>query len=199
MDYIIGIDEVGRGSLAGPVTVCAFLWPKNLQLRKISLEVLKDSKKLTAKKREFWAKSFKKTRGVAWGIGHSSPQRIDRINISRASNEAATKAIRNLENKLGFKVKKYQIYLDGGLFILNKGYKTKTIIGGDTKIKAIMAASIIAKVTRDDLMRKISNNWPQYAFETHKGYGTKKHYQRLKKFGPSKEHRLTFLKKITIL
>lgn len=194
--FIVGIDEVGRGCLAGPVTVAAVAIPANMKLRK-----LKDSKRLTVLRREGWLDHIKAHKRIFYAKANVYPKVIDRINISQAANLAATRALNRL---LGYGVKgmgyRVKIFLDGGLF-LNKNYNPKpytlyarTIVKGDEKYNAIKLASIVAKVHRDRIMKRNHKKYPEYAFDEHKGYGTKVHIQTIKKYGPSELHRLTFLK-----
>ena len=204
MKYIIGIDEVGRGSFAGPVVVAALCLPPRTRFPKY-LGALKDSKQLTATAREAWFGYFHHHPNIQYAIAKVHPATIDRINISRAANLAALRAYARLEKlgKLKKKAearsikKKDQIFLDGSLYIKNKiisaAYGAKTIIKADKKIPAVAAASIIAKVIRDRLMARMAKRHPGYGFEVHKGYGTVLHQRRLKKLGPSPIHRLTFL------
>ena len=123
-----------------------------------------------------------------------SPKIIDKINISKAANLAAGKAFSLLIKNSGLRIKNCEVFLDGGLYIQN--LKFKIIIRGDEKIPAISLASIIAKVSRDRQMINLHKKYPKYGFEKHKGYGTKKHFKAIRKHGPSKIHRLTFLKKM---
>ncbi len=217
--YIIGIDEVGRGALAGPVTVAAVAITVNpkpkIRNPKPKLK-LRDSKKLSPRQREIWFQWIKEHSNILENIGmffttaKVSPKVIDRINISNAANLAATRALSKLVKY--FTIVKYltkskvEVFLDGGLYInkpttnnsrpTTKNYKIKTITKGDEKIPAIMLASIIAKVTRDRMMVKLHKKYPKYNFDRHKGYGTKKHIKAIRKHGPTKVHRLAFLKKI---
>lgn len=221
--YIIGIDEVGRGPLAGPVTVAAVAATVNLKFRIKNLElnlrksdfqkltinnsdrksdfpILKDSKRLTPKQREIWFNCIKKHPKIFYAIASVSPKVIDRINISNAANLAAARALNKLlaTSHLGLATRK-NIFLDGGLYIKTKtlmanGYtlNPRTIIKGDEKIPAISLASIVAKVTRDRMMRKLHKKYPKYGFDRHKGYGTKKHFKMIRKYGLSPIHRKSF-------
>ncbi len=194
--YIIGIDEVGRGSIAGPVTVVALAMPVGFKVRVKNMK-LKDSKKLSAKNRERWFDYIKNNPEVFYSLAHVQPSIIDKINISQSANLAATRALSRLIaiGKIKSSVKK--IYLDGGLYIidqsLNNKHKPQTVIRGDEKIKAVSLASIVAKVTRDNLMSRLHKKYPKYGFNVHKGYGTKMHMDAVKRYGPSKKHRVTFL------
>ncbi len=202
--YIIGIDEVGRGPLAGPVTVAAVLLTADLKTYKLkNLKTpLRDSKKLNPKQRESWF-VFIKQQKIPYATANVFPKTIDKINISKAANLAATKALYKLIiNNKQLKTDNLKILLDGGLRV-NPNSKTKkfknikTIIRGDEKIPAIALASIVAKVRRDKYMGEIHKKFPQYDFKKHKGYGTKIHYKLLKKNGSSKIHRKSFLSSLT--
>ena len=205
--YIIGIDEVGRGPLAGPVTVAAVAVTVNYKLQKPNSK-LRDSKKLSAKQRELWFDYIKKNKKLFYAISSVSPRTIDKINISKAANLAATRALKRLLMKHRLPRKKIKIFLDGGLYI-NKfqitkskcqtNYKIQTIIKGDEKIPAIALASIVAKVTRDRKMRKLHKKYPKYGFNKHKGYGTKKHIKAIKKHDLTDIHRKTFSKKFRMI
>lgn len=217
--HIIGIDEVGRGPLAGPVTVGAILVPSNSKFQALNSKLkLKDSKKLSPKQREEWfgwAKKTQKDKRLFYATASVYPKAIDRINISRAANRAAGEVIARVIKRSGIKPRQVKVvYLDAGLRPFKKklstfppradqhlagNFKLETIVKGDEKIPVISLASIVAKVTRDRYMRKLHNRYPQYGFDTHKGYGTKKHLAALRKRGPCPHHRLTFLKKYTIV
>ncbi len=212
--FIVGIDEVGRGPLAGPVVVCAVAMPTNLKSITYNLKTkLRDSKKLSPRQRELWFKYLTQHPKISYALAKVYPKTIDRINISRAANLATLRAFNKLtSNTYNLKPKNCRIYLDGGLYLGNseslrrrrillrrkiancKSIEAKTIIKGDEKIIAIKIASIIAKVSRDRLMKKIAKKYPRYGFEIHKGYGTKIHLTALKKFGPSEIHRQSFLR-----
>ena len=197
MRYIIGIDEVGRGCLAGPVVVAAVLlengWrPPGGRLR--------DSKKLTALSRERWFQCVKEC-GLPYSVSRVSPAVIDKVNISKAANRAAERSFNRLIDRLGIKAKRVKVYLDGGLYIGSKEHQklqewdVETLIKGDEKINAVKLASIMAKVTRDRYMTRLDKVDPRYKFSLHKGYGTRKHRALIRKYGPSINHRLTFLSK----
>ena len=193
--YVIGIDEVGRGALAGPVVVGVVCIPKKLILRNKKLGQLRDSKKLSAAKREAWFDHFRTLPDVRYALARVYPRQIEKRNISQAANLAAHRALGRLITKN--KRQKNEIYLDGGLFIKNREFSTAlgatTIVKGDEKIRAIAVASIIAKVSRDRFMKKLSKKHPGYGLEIHKGYGTRMHRAALMKLGPSVIHRQTFL------
>lgn len=201
--YIIGIDEVGRGSLAGPVTVVATMIPKNLELRIKNLGKLKDSKKLSPEQRERWFEYIANHPHIDFTVAHVQPSVIDRTNISHAANLAAHRAFLRLTKTYNLSPKTCSIFLDGGLFLGNgkwrmQNEKIRTIVRGDEKINAVKLASIVAKVRRDRLMVRIGKKYPHYQFHLHKGYGTKIHKNTLKKHGPSEAHRKSFLKNLTI-
>lgn len=195
--YVIGIDEVGRGPLAGPVTVAAVAVPRNLQLTTNNLP-LRDSKKLSARQREAWFRYLKTNPHVAFAISHVTPKVIDRINITRAANRAATKALLRLISNSQYLMSNTRILLDGGLFIRVNPRRyprvsARTVVRGDERYRAIKLASIVAKVRRDRYMRRKHREFPQYGFDRHKGYGTKAHYRALRKHGPCPLHRKTFI------
>lgn len=197
--YKIGIDEVGRGPLAGPVTVAAFLMPVNEKLVSKKLPQLRDSKKMVETARREWAKYLKAKQNYNFAIASFSAKKIDKLNISNSANLCAEKVLFKLGKKLQTKniFQEAKIYLDGGLYIGNKKNNIgKTIIKGDEKIKVISAASILAKVHRDKLMRKYATEFGAFGFDKNKGYGTKKHILALKNFGPTKIHRKTFIKNL---
>ena len=188
--YIIGIDEVGRGPLAGPVTVCAAAIPRGMKFTPLENGVrLDDSKKLTAKSREAWVKKLKKA-GVAFAVTSISPAVIDRVNISRAANLAVKRSLKKLTEEKGIPIEHSVVFLDGGLFVEGG----RTMIKADQKINAVRAASVLAKVHRDRYMKKLSAKYPAYGFEKHVGYGTRAHLAAIKKHGLSPVHRKTFCK-----
>lgn len=195
--YIIGVDEVGRGPLAGPVTVGAVLIPRDFEFPKIGP---KDSKKLSQKKREEWFLYARGHNNILYTTASISSSIIDKINISKATLLAVERALGKLfQINNGYhsllRIGDVEVLLDG-LLRAPKEYKQKTIIRGDEKVPVISLASIIAKVTRDAYMVKTSEKYPQYGFENHKGYGTKKHYEAIKKYGAIDIHRKSFLKDI---
>ncbi|MGL5260287.1 MAG: ribonuclease HII [Lachnospiraceae bacterium] len=178
---VCGIDEVGRGPLAGPVVACAIILPKDC-----SILYINDSKKLSAKKREELYEIIKKE-AISIGIGYSSPERIDEINILQATYEAMREAINHLEVKP-------DILLNDAVTIPNIEGKQIPIIKGDTKSISIAAASIVAKVTRDQLMMQYDEVFPGYDFASNKGYGSTTHIEALKKLGKTPIHRVSFIK-----
>lgn len=205
---IIGIDEVGRGPLAGPVTVTATcIRDISAFKRETKTLFLRDSKKLSELHRDKWfaiIKKMEKEGIVKYATVHIYPKTIDAINISAAANKAATQALQKVLKKIKVSSSQVLVLLDGGLFIEKNQkkflkIKTKTIIKGDEKIKEISLASIIAKVTRDAYMRTLDKKFPGYGFAAHKGYGTELHRKALKRKGPSPHHRLTFIRNFTTI
>lgn len=184
--YVVGIDEAGRGPLAGPVTLAYVACP--LRIYRRNFKNIRDSKKLTLKKKEEWFSHIKNHPLLEYGVTSVGEGIIDRRGISRA----AKIGIRRLVSRFEFKPK--MILLDGSLFAPPE-YPQKTIIKGDEKIPIIAAASIIAKVTRDRKMIRLAKKFPKYSFEIHKGYGTKLHGRLLKKYGLSEIHRRSFCAK----
>jgi ribonuclease HII len=191
--YIVGIDEVGRGPLAGPVAVGAFKMPADFDGKYFGK--IRDSKKLTPEKREEIVEKLiilKKKKIVDYFVCYQSAKKIDELGLSRAVKNCLEEAL----GKLKIKPKECLILLDGGLKAPKKYKNQKTIIKGDEKERAIAFASIVAKVSRDALMCKLAKKYPEYCFEIHKGYGTKKHMELIQKCGLSKEHRRCFCKNI---
>jgi len=184
-EFVGGIDEAGRGPLAGPVVAACVILDKKFNISHNELKSIKDSKKLTPKKREELFILIKEE-FIEVGVGICDHQTIDRINILQATFLAMKKAIGSLKQKPDY------IILDGGLEIPNTSYKQKSIIRGDESVFAIAAASIIAKVTRDMIMLKAHEDYPQYGFNKHKGYGTRLHLEQLEKYGPCLIHRKSF-------
>lgn len=184
IEYICGIDEAGRGPLAGPVVVAAAIMPKDSMI-----EGVNDSKKVSEKKRELLYEKITEE-AIAWGVGIIDQKEIDRINILNATKEGLTEAIKALA------VRPDRIIVDALNGIDTLGIPYTSIIKGDAKCYSIAAASIIAKVTRDRIMREWSEIYPQYGFEKHKGYGTKAHIEAIKEHGLCSLHRLSFTKNI---
>lgn len=189
---VAGLDESGRGPLAGPVVAAAVCFKRgfnrNLVSGKTEFLMIKDSKKLTPKKREEFYKMMKNHHQIEWGIGRVSEKVIDRINILEATKLAMKRAVRNLEKKSS--VVSFLI-LDGN-FEINTQHPQKSIIKADEKVFSCIAAGIIAKVNRDRIMLRYHKKYSQYGFNKHKGYPTKLHRKMLRKHGPSTIHRLTF-------
>ncbi len=182
IELICGIDEAGRGPLAGPVCAAAVILPPHLEI-----PGLDDSKKLSDKRRRELMPVIKEN-AIAWGIGFASHEEIDQINILQATFLAMERALNNME------VKPHFALIDGNRE-KDFGLPVKTVVKGDSLSANIAAASVLAKVTRDDLMEAMAGEYPGYGFEIHKGYGTKAHYTALTELGPCPIHRMTFLKK----
>ncbi len=180
---VCGVDEAGRGPLAGPVYAAAVVLPEGC-----SIDGLDDSKKLTEKKREALYDVIKNT-AVSCAVGIATVEEIDTVNILNATFLAMTRAIEGLD-----------VSSDCALIDGNRAPKIniecRTIVKGDAKCPSIAAASVLAKVSRDRYMREMAEKYPQYQFEKHKGYGTKLHYEMIEKYGICPIHRKTFLKKI---
>ena len=178
---ICGIDEAGRGPLAGPVVVAAVVMPRNSMI-----EGVNDSKKVSEKKREELYEKITKE-AITYGVGIIDQKEIDKINILNATKEGLTMAVKELNPKPDI------IIVDALTKIDTLGIPYRSIIKGDAKCYAIAAASIIAKVTRDRIMRQWDEVYPQYGFIKHKGYGTSAHIAALKEYGPCPLHRKTFI------
>lgn len=211
--FVVGIDEVGRGPLAGPVAVCAFKIPADILSCEIESlferdgsmftkksERIKDSKKLTREKREEIFLKLKKLKNIKTKVGcgvldyfvsYESAKKIDELGISKAIKNCLEKSL----NKLKVKPKECVVLLDGGLKAPEEYKNQKTIIKGDEKERAIAFASIVAKISRDYLMCKLAKKYPEYSFEINKGYGTKKHCDAITKNGLCAEHRKCFCKR----
>lgn len=181
LGYVCGIDEVGRGPLAGPVVTCAVILPKDSKIL-----YLNDSKQLSEKKREELYDVIMKE-AVAVSLGFNGPERIDEINILQATLEAMREAVNNLSVRP-------DVLLIDAVSIPNLDIKQVPIIKGDAKSVSIAAASIVAKVTRDRLMVEYDKLYPEYDFASNKGYGSAKHIEALKKYGKTPIHRNTFIK-----
>jgi ribonuclease HII len=219
MDWIVGVDEVGRGPLAGPVTVCVLVMQKNAKWFKSIKLPLRDSKKLSATQRELWLKEIKKAekRGeVFYAVRSVGVKIIDKINIKQAADLAATRAFQELlfniyknsgkkkilknchmaifeaEKKWVKLAENMEVILDAGLRINIPNLKQKSFPKADERVPAVSLASIVAKVKRDKYMELLDKKYPGYGFAKNKGYGTAEHYRGLKKLGLSAVHRLTF-------
>ena len=182
IQLICGVDEAGRGPLAGPVCAAAVILPPNVEI-----PGLNDSKKLTDKRRRELFPIIKE-QAVAYGIGLASHEEIDEINILQATYLAMERALAQLS------VRPELALIDGNR-AKDFGLPVETVVKGDSRSASIAAASILAKVTRDDLMLEAAVQYPEYQFDVHKGYGTKAHYAALTAHGPCPIHRMTFLKK----
>ena len=181
-ELVCGIDEAGRGPLAGPVCAAAVILPKHLEIKGLD-----DSKKLSDKRRRELAPIIKE-QAVAYGIAFASHEEIDGINILQATFLAMERALAQLKIRPDF------VLIDGNRE-KDFGLPVKTVVKGDSLSANIAAASVLAKVTRDERMEAMAKEYPGYGFEIHKGYGTKAHYAALTDLGPSPIHRMTFLKK----
>ena len=179
MKILAGVDEVGRGSLVGPVYAAAVILKKS-----INKSLLKDSKSLSKSKREKLFHYIKEN--SIWAIGHASALEIEKINILHASLLAMKRAIKKLKKKPTL------VLIDGNKLPNLEGYNLEYIIKGDQKIPAISAASIIAKVSRDRFLNTLSKNFKNYGWDTNCGYGTKEHLKAIKKYGITKYHRKNF-------
>ncbi len=221
--YIIGIDEVGRGPLAGPVAVCAFLLKSGISIEEIfspfptweKLPKLKDSKKLSKKQREAWfefLKLQKEEGNCDYAVSFVSPENIDKFGIVKCIEKALNQSLNKVTSSeilfvsfsdegeaIGVRpsqkesLTSFYILLDGGLKAPIEYVNQETIIRGDELHPVISMASIVAKVTRDAVMTKYGKEYPGYGFENHAGYGTKAHYEAIKKVGLTSIHRKTFI------
>ena len=177
---IVGVDEAGRGPLAGPVVAAAVIFPRAYINKEIN-----DSKQISEKKRKELFEIIKKD-ALAYGVGIVDAETIDKINIYEATKVAMKEAIKNLNHD-------YDLILTDAMKLENQKVEVIDIIKGDAKALPIAAASIIAKVTRDEMLNELGKKYPEYGFEVHKGYGTKKHLEALDKFGPIKKiHRFSY-------
>lgn len=183
----IGIDEVGRGALAGPVVLAAVLTRGPMRWSHPKFGRIRDSKKLTPRRREEWFGYLTRHPLLKWSVGRAGPKAIDRVNISRAANLVALRLVKHVAPNR----RKSFVWLDGGLS-LPRGIVHKSLIKGDERKPIIAAASIIAKVLRDRYMTRLAIGLPHYGFEIHKGYGTRLHLAMLRRRGLSKYHRVTF-------
>lgn len=180
---VCGVDEAGAGPLAGPVYAAAVILPRGL-----TLPYLNDSKKVTPRRREILFDQIRE-QAIAYAIAWADEKEIDEINILNARMLAMDRAIKMLNPAADFAL------IDGNR---NQGIELQNemVVHGDARSASIAAASILAKVSRDRFMVELAEQYPQYAFEKHKGYPTKLHYERLRQYGPSPVHRKTFLKKL---
>ncbi len=181
---ICGVDEAGRGPLAGPVCAAAVILPAG-----VVIEGLDDSKKLTEKKRERLYDIIKET-AVAYSVAYGTLEEIETVNILEATYLAMNRAIEGLSVKPDFAL------IDGNRIPRGIKIPCETIVKGDSKSMSVAAASVLAKVTRDRLMLEYDKKYPEYNFKKHKGYGTKEHTELIKQYGPCEIHRLSFLKNI---
>ena len=192
--WIIGIDEAGRGPLAGSVYAGAVMLPgtyRTLFKKTGAPKKLADSKKLSASQREAWF-AWMQRNGIAYGHGAVSARRIDRMRIARACDAAAQQALHKLMAR--HPIAAAEVIADGGLRVhVPEMYTFKHFPKADELVAAVSLASVVAKVLRDRYMASVHRRYPQYGFLEHKGYGTKKHYAALRRHGASSIHRLTFL------
>lgn len=182
IQYICGVDEAGRGPLAGPVCAAAVILPANIEI-----DGLNDSKKLSDKKRRELYPIIKE-KALAYAIAFADEKEIDSINILQATFLAMERAMNQLNRKP-------DIALIDGNRQKDFGIPVETVVHGDSLSASIAAASVLAKVARDDYMLEMAEKYPEYGFEVHKGYGTKAHYAALSTYGASPIHRMSFLKK----
>ena len=180
VEYIGGVDEVGRGPLIGPVVAACVVLPKDFVL-----DGLNDSKKLSEKKRDIF-NDYIKEHALAWAVGIIGPEKIDEVNIYEATKLAMKEAIKTVQSKINLQ----HVLIDA--MPLNIDISTTSIIKGDSKSISIAAASVIAKVTRDKMMYDLDKVYPEYGYASHKGYPTKKHLEAIKKYGLIEGYRKTY-------
>lgn len=182
--FVCGVDEAGRGPLAGPVCAAAVILPDDCEI-----EGLNDSKKISEKKRELLYDVIIE-KAIAYSIAYGTLEEIEKYNILEATYIAMNRAIEGLETNADFAL------IDGNRVPKGISIPCETVVKGDSKSYSIAAASILAKVTRDRLMLEYDKKYPEYLFSSHKGYGTKAHYEAIKKHGVCEIHRLSFLKNV---
>ena len=183
-NFVCGVDEAGRGPLAGPVCAAAVILPEGTVI-----DGLNDSKKLSEKKREILFDVIKE-KSIAWSVAFASVEEIEEHNILNATFIAMNRAIEGLSLKADFAL------IDGNRVPKDIKIPCETVVKGDSKSMSIAAASVLAKVTRDRLMLELDEKYPIYEFKKHKGYGTALHMDLIRKYGPSECHRPSFLKKL---
>ncbi len=188
--YILGLDEVGRGPLAGPVCTCAVLIRENFPLPEDFVLKVRDSKKLSPQQRSEIYKRISEFPQISFGLSLVNNKTIDKIGLQKSIFNCFEHSINNLIKKS--KIHPHIVLIDGNQKIPNIKWEQETIIKGDDKVFSIALASIIAKHTRDTLMIKLSKKYPEYSFDIHKGYGTKKHIEMIKKYGQCDLHRKSF-------
>ncbi len=197
MKWTIGIDEVGRGPLAGPVTVCAVATSMHPRVIAKILNGIKDSKKLSQKQKEEWRAVIRANEKFFIAVTSVRAASIDKNGMSYAARKAVARCLQRLESHLEARLpSEVKILLDGSLYAPPFYTNQETIIKGDEKIPLIAAASIMAKLYRDRHMVRLAKQFPQYQFDVHKGYGTKLHRSLIRKHGLSKVHRKTFCTKL---
>ena len=183
-NFVCGVDEAGRGPLAGPVCAAAVILPENCEI-----EGLDDSKKISEKKREILFNEIVE-KAVSYNIAYGTLEEIEKYNILEATYLAMNRAVEGLKIKPDFAL------IDGNRTPKNITVPCETVVKGDSKSYSIAAASILAKVTRDRLMTEYDKKYPEYLFAKHKGYGTKAHYEAIRQYGVCEIHRLSFLKNV---
>lgn len=183
-NFVCGVDEVGRGPLAGPVCAAAVILPENCEI-----EGLDDSKKISEKKREILFNEIVE-KAVSYNIAYGTLEEIEKYNILEATYLAMNRAVEGLKIKPDFAL------IDGNRIPKNITVPCEAVVKGDSKSYSIAAASILAKVTRDRLMTEYDKKYPEYLFAKHKGYGTKAHYEAIRQYGVCEIHRLSFLKNV---
>ncbi|MEW5805391.1 MAG: ribonuclease HII [Patescibacteria group bacterium] len=186
---IIALDEAGRGALAGPVVVAGVYFKKTAKKPLQPPIKIKDSKQLTPNQRKILSSWLKKQKNLEFRVSLCQAKTVDKLNIRRATLLAMKQTIKK------FRKKKFIVFVDGKDKVPGIKQNQYAFVKGDEKIFSLACASIIAKVYRDKLMTRLAKKYPQYNFEVHKGYGTKKHFQKIKKHGPSPIHRKSFLRK----
>jgi ribonuclease HII len=184
---VVGVDEAGRGPLAGPVAAGACILPEGVELPGVN-----DSKKLSEKKREAAYLRILEA-AVGWGVGIVDAQRVDQVNIRNATFEAMTQAVQAALAMAGERCGKPCLLVDGNALVPAWTGDQRWVVGGDRKVLSIAAGSILAKVTRDRMLVEYDRLYPQYGFARHKGYGAKEHLEALDAYGPSPIHRMTFI------
>lgn len=184
---VVGVDEAGRGPLAGPVVAGACILPEGVELPGVN-----DSKKLSEKKREA-AFAVIQEAAIGWGVGVVEHARIDQVNIRNATFEAMAKAVEAALAMAGERCANPCLLVDGNALVPSWGRDQRYVIGGDRKVLSIAAGSIVAKVTRDRMMVEYDELYPEYGFARHKGYSAKEHFAAIDAHGPSPIHRMTFI------
>lgn len=183
-DIEAGIDEVGRGCLAGPVVAATVILPRDF-----TSEIVRDSKKLTERKRKLAFEEIKE-KALDWSVSFISSEEIDKVNIQNATFQAMHDSVDKL------RVRPERLLVDGNIFEPYEDIPHNCITKGDDKYFSIAAASIVAKVTRDEYMSELHNEHPEYGWDSNKGYGSKQHRDKLQEIGITEHHRKSFLKKI---
>ena len=183
IEQVAGVDEAGRGALAGPVVAAALILPPDPEVRR-SLGGVRDSKQMTPRQRDFWADRLRDV-SLGWGVGFASSQEVDAVGVISATRQAAYRALRALAEPPAHLLLDY-------LLLPEVSIPQTSLAKGDARSLTIAAASIIAKTTRDSFMCELNVRYPGYAFEAHKGYGTTYHRGAIARLGPSPVHRMTF-------